>query len=210
MDVFTLCELSPCVKLFLQECAYDTKSSLLLLNEEKIGAIEKHLAQYGKNVIDGLDCCFSNVYQSQERFHLLPGHVTSILAIPDRIRQSDMNKQKRNPKGEFKKLLTSAELKKLLLNRLNHSVSKYGFDHPFEDENITDVRTIILNNDLHAKCIVHCFTCTTVFEIPFKGHWQTSNVLRHVKQFHLLQNCKFNCVLKTTLHSMRSLYYILL
>lgn len=172
-----------CIKELLQDAAYNTKTSLMLLNEKTLAEIENYLVNNGKNVIDNLSCCYSAVYRNQQVFSFLLGHKSYILAIPDQIREmNSANKKKRRPMNEFKKLMTSAELKALLLNRLNQSVVNIGFDHrPFMEDHINAIQTMILDNEMTAKCTVRCFNCPLTVSALYKGYWQTSNILRHVK-----------------------------
>ncbi|XP_055308626.1 uncharacterized protein LOC129572640 [Sitodiplosis mosellana] len=172
-----------CIKTLLRYAAYESKSSCMLLDVKTVAEMEDFLAETGQAVIASLDCCNSAAYKNQNRFRFLPGHKTCILSIPDQLRNMDAVKRKKSkPMLEFKKLMTSTELKHLLLMKLNQSAVKYGFaSEAFDESHLNDVQTIILNNDLTAKCTVQCFQCRTTINALYKGSWTISNVLRHVK-----------------------------
>lgn len=171
------------MKTILRHAAYDTKSSCLLLDTKAIEDIEVYMSETGADVLSSLVCCNSSTYQSQQQFRFLPGHKNSILSIPKQIREMDSNeRKKKKPMLEFKKLLTPIELKMSLLTRLNESVGKLGFESDsFDEVHFSDVPTMIINNQLTAKCTVQCFQCDVTVTALYKGYWNTSNILRHVK-----------------------------
>lgn len=73
--------LPPCVKKILIFSAYDCESSLRLLNEEKIVELEKYISEFGRSIIDELDCCHSINYKNQKTFKFLPGHRSLLICL---------------------------------------------------------------------------------------------------------------------------------
>lgn len=69
-----------CIKTFLSVCAYDTFSSLQNISPESLNEIER-LMNIKTEAIQGLDCCHSIVYKSQNQFKLLPGHRVFLLSM---------------------------------------------------------------------------------------------------------------------------------
>lgn len=155
----------------------------MCLDEKTIAEVENYIAEAGAELIAGLKCCNATTYQNQQVFRFLPGHKSAILSIPSQIRDMDAIKTKKSkPMLEFKKLLTSADLKMLLLIKLNKSALKLGFkEDSFDEVHLSDIQTIITNNDFTAKCTVQCFGCNVTINALYKGSWSTSNVIRHLK-----------------------------
>lgn len=187
LEQFNGNEFPLCLKTFLRHAAYDTKTSCRLLDEKTLGDIEQYIFETGKDIINDLKCCNSTQYMNQARFKFLPGHKSSILAIPSQIREMEsamesVNKKRRKTMTEFKKLLTPTELKKLLLKRLNQSAANIGFEEePFTMNHLKTLQTMIIDNEMNAKCTVQCSQCSVDANIIFKGYWITSNFLRHLK-----------------------------
>lgn len=175
------------MKAILRYGAYDNKSSCLLLDTNTIADLENYISDVREEVIAGLDCCYAQTYKNQSRFRFLPGHKTCILSMPNQIKSMDATKKKKSkPMLEFKKLLTPAELKKILLTSLNRSVVKLGVEKDAYDEiHLGDVQSIVIDNDFTSKCTVQCFMCNIAINALYKGSWSTSNILRHLKEKHL-------------------------
>lgn len=155
----------------------------MLLDTKKIAEIEADVAENGEEMIAQLDCCNSTTYRNQRNFRFLPSHKSLILSIPDAIREMDVVvKKKRRTMLEFKKLLTSTELKEMLLVRLNQNADKFGFEMgAWKEDKLSDVTTIIINNELTGKCSVQCFKCAVTINAIYKGYWVTGNIMRHIK-----------------------------
>lgn len=71
-----------CIQSFLCECGFTTLSSIRGINTSSVVEIENHIQSYGSEMIRNLSCCFSKIYNAQERFKLLPGHRAFILELP--------------------------------------------------------------------------------------------------------------------------------
>lgn len=69
-----------CVKKILIFSAYECANSLRLLNEEKIVEIEKYVSDFGRSIIDELNCCHSEKYRNQRTFKFLPGHRSLLMS----------------------------------------------------------------------------------------------------------------------------------
>lgn len=183
MEKFKGIKFPKCLKTFLRHAAYDTKSSCMLLDTKTITDMEIYIQESGAEIIADLDCCNSATYRSQKQFRFLPGHRSSILSIPDQIREMDtVEKKKKKPMLEFKKLLTPTELKIILLTRLNHGLIQNGIEScSFCEVHLSDVRTMIISNQLNAKCSVQCFQCNVSVSSLYKGYWNIGNIMRHMR-----------------------------
>lgn len=154
------------------------------MDAKTVTEVENYIADTGAELIASLDCCNAASYKNQQRFHFLPGHKSAILSIPSQIKNMDsIKKKKSKPLVEFKKLLTSTELKHRLLLKLNDNALKLGFKNDaFEEVHLSDVKSMIVDNELTAYCNVACISCHTSVSTLYKGSWGISNVLRHIKQ----------------------------
>lgn len=73
-----------CLKTFLLACGYSSFSSILHISHESICDIEHHMETHVKTcpeVLQTLDCCYSEVYKSQTYFKLMPGHKDFLLSL---------------------------------------------------------------------------------------------------------------------------------
>lgn len=154
------------------------------MDAKTVADMENYIADTGAELIASLDCCNAASYKSQQRFYFLPGHKSAILSIPSQIKNMDsLKKKKSKPLVEFKKLLTSTELKHRLLLKLNENALKLGFKYDaFGEDHLSDVKSMIVDNELTALCNVLCISCHTSVSALYKGSWAISNVLRHIKQ----------------------------
>lgn len=176
-----------CIKTILRHAAYDSKNSCLLLDEKTIAEVEQYIVETGREIIENLTCCNSASYRNQKMFRFLPGNKSAILDIPNQIRNMEsMNCKRRKPLAEFKLLMTSADLKELLLKSLKQSLVKIGMDSDLlKIEHLIDVQTIIKANEMTAKCNVQCFHCHMPLNVLYKNSWKTSNIVRHFKMHTL-------------------------
>lgn len=193
-DIFSMLEkfngnkIPECVKTVLRYSAYDTACSLAELNDKQISGIEEFINQSDRLVLRNLDCCNAETYKNQARFRFLPGHTSILLGIPTQLKKMHESKKKPYKKlTEFSKLLTSAELQSILLQKLNQHMEKTKMVEEmglFTAACISPIQTIISNNTMSAKCSVQCPNCNFVIPILFNGYWVTSNVFRHLKSVH--------------------------
>lgn len=77
------CELNlpSCREKILGFCAYQSADSLRLLDHEKIVEIESHVTEFGRSLIDELECCHSENYKKQRTFRFLPGHRSFLFSL---------------------------------------------------------------------------------------------------------------------------------
>lgn len=74
-----------CLKKILISCGYDTLTSLKCISMESIIRIEKHVNECESNIIQELDCCHHEFYQTQNVFKFLPGHCAFLLMLTKSI-----------------------------------------------------------------------------------------------------------------------------
>lgn len=198
LEKFNATQFPSCVKAILKYAAYDTASSCMLLNDRTVPDVEQYIAENGRNLIENLTCCNSTTYQSQQNFRFLPGHKTTILAIPTQIREMQaMKKNTLKPMAEFKKLLTSKQLKEMLLSKLEQNIAKLGFANELTEFQLSPVQTIIVDNRMKGKCRVKCFRCDVWHNLVYDGSWRLSNAIRHYKEHQDQCRMIFHLVIHT-------------
>lgn len=155
---------------------YNINSNLANLNKEKIDEIEQYLNS-NKNVIDNLDCCYSEVYKRMDIFRFLLGHKALILAIPDMVGVS---------KKEHS--LSDQELKDDLIKKLIAATGKSGFCLPagiISESNLLQFHRTMNERDTVCKCIFSCPFCSKKYTIKYKTFWITVNAWKHLRTAHI-------------------------
>lgn len=165
-------------------------SSLENLNNQTISDIETCINDAEQEMIKNLiekDCCHEKTYRAQTQFKFLPGHKCFLLLIPSIIEKIKLEKKESSKRfGDFKKLQTPAELKNLLLRKLNQNLEKISAGSvKFDESHVTQLKTVISNNAMTAKCSISCAQCSATCVATYNGSWITSNVLRHVRSHQL-------------------------
>lgn len=76
-------EIPDYIKQILSACGYDNEISIQNLKEIDLDLIEEFVNRpmMMQNVIDSLSCCKSEIYKTQKKFQILPGHRTIILNL---------------------------------------------------------------------------------------------------------------------------------
>lgn len=167
-----------CIKYLLIAAGYETSMSLKQMNEIKIVEIEKFLTE-NKQIIQKMKCCYSAYYKQLDTFAFLPGHRSTILAIPDKL----------NSKKPVN-IRSNDELKKVLIDGLMACSGKAGCKFPegtISEFNIQDFQRVN-EDDLVCKCRFTCPFCTKSFSLKFTTCWTTSNATKHLKLHIAEQN----------------------
>lgn len=190
-------EFPKCVKAFLKYAAMTSMSSLANLSNQTISDIETCINDADQEMVKNLvekECCHEQTYRAQTKFKFLPGHKCFLLLIPSIIEKIKVGKEESNKRlSEFKKIQTPAELKNLLLKKLNQNLMKSNADSVvFNESHVTELKTIISNNALTAKCVISCVQCSATCVVSYNGSWTTSNILRHVKAHLLSKHRQFS------------------
>lgn len=85
-------EIPECIKQILSASGYDNEISIQYLKEVDLGLIEEYLNRpMMRSVIDSLTCCSSEIYKSQEKFQILPGHRAYILNLSHQMHLKRQN-----------------------------------------------------------------------------------------------------------------------
>lgn len=89
LEVLTGDNLPECLKKILIFCGYNTMLSLQNISPQSIPEIERFINenQLGRGITKSFDCCCSETYSEQEKFHLLPGHKAVIIALPEIVKK---------------------------------------------------------------------------------------------------------------------------
>lgn len=137
-----------------------------------------------RNILNQLNCCFSDIYKSQTDFSFMPGHRAAILAIPAQI--DKMHSQGKKKVVRKRKTRTTEELQKMLIAQLNSYPSKIGFNLPngvISELNIVNVVWEKQDDDsLTMDCGFSCPFCDKVTKVTFKNFWWSSNATKHLKK----------------------------
>lgn len=84
-------KLPPCIKRILIESGYDNEISIKSLDEGTIIEIEAFIEASRREILEGISCCFSNMYQTKQPFRFAPGHRSLILQLPNLLKRSEEN-----------------------------------------------------------------------------------------------------------------------
>lgn len=180
----------------LTSAGYDTLASLSELSDDTIKNIEK-FHQDNRNIIESLDCCYSEYYQSLMVFSFLPGHSAILLGIPKKIEKikeematntssSSENRTKNPAKINISKCSESdVDLKSKLINNMLNYITKSS-TNPVQsdiigDQSIIDFERGDNSGEFVCKCSFQCPFCARKIPVIFKKYWQTSNLGTHLK-----------------------------
>lgn len=127
-----ICDSVPlCIKLFLNICGFNTFLSLRNITTNTIIEIEDHINKHHKMKIQDLTCCYSEFYQNQLDFKLLPGHRAFLLEISKCLSIKN-DRETRNETATSSSSSFSMILRKLIETaRKNGMVDKNH--HTFDD-----------------------------------------------------------------------------
>lgn len=184
-------------------CAgFDNAMSLTGINEEDIILIEQYAAENCRHLID-LDI------DEKGTFKLKPGHRKLVLNLSEKVIKylEDKTLDKTKDKASKKKLDQSkenrthneyeeiellskqeiTELKANLISKLIACARLNGLSIEFTEKEIGDIETYIsysrtATNKPSYKCLVKCPFCTKFVPCTHNGHWQTSNLDKHIKK----------------------------
>lgn len=155
------------------------------MNESKIIEIEKFLNE-NKQFIQKLKCCHSEFYKQMNTFTFLPGHRSTILAIPEKLNS--------NKSHAHKCMHSNEELKQSLINKLMTCSGKAGFQFPegiISEANIKNYERVD-EGDLVCRCKFTCPFCPKSYSLIFKKYWMSSNATKHLKLHIAGQNKETN------------------
>lgn len=116
-------DLPICLRKILDFSAYDNANSLRLTDEVQISEIEKYMTNFGRSVIDQLNCCHSEKYKNQTKFKFLPGHRSTLLNLSKQVQQFfDTNHEKKSntSKNETYSIVLSELIKSAEINAQKH------------------------------------------------------------------------------------------
>lgn len=185
------------LKYVLEECGFESLSSLKNINSDSIGIIENHINQNGYILENEV---FNNSpYMKQQNFKFLPGHKLLLLELPQRISeyQSKSNKNKlqnqtsisnvsaennENNQNVINVNAKEDELKAALIQRISTSTTGIYFKINHENTSIKTFNVNTFNNQVSCKSSVACPVCNKACSVTFKKYWYISNFEKHLKQ----------------------------
>lgn len=177
---------------------FDNALSLSALDESDIKIIENLASIKLKDLINKCP-----LYSGDEPFEYSPGHKKTILNLCIKAQEFLSDKKQKNNSEEIE-LLTGDEIEKLkgnLLKKLNHA---HNLKDKFEEKSILGaIDPYISKNSKKSrtkasyKCTIQCHLCPKQIPVTFNGHWEASNIDRHVK-IHLkkIQSLHYHLRLK--------------
>lgn len=185
-----------CIKLLLKSAGYDTMTSLSELCDDTIKNIET-FHQNRKNVIESLDCCYSEFYKTLDPFCFLPGHKAILLGLPKKIQKikekniTNIGSSSRNRTKNQANIIVSNrlesddELKSKLIDNTLKIIKKLSTNDVqtdvVGDVHIIDFERVDNSGNFVCKCIFQCPFCVRKIPVGFKKYWQTSNLGLHLK-----------------------------
>lgn len=153
------------------------------IDENSLTKVEEHVTNH-RNIVNELNCCFSDTYKAQDDFRFIPGHRSAILAIPAQIEKIKAQGKKKVERK--RKPRTIEGLKKMLIAQLNSYPSKIGFNLPngvISDLNIVNVAYEQQSDDCFVvDCGFSCPFCDKVTKVTFKKFWWSTNATKHLKK----------------------------
>lgn len=175
-----------CIKTLLIGAAFDSSSSLSNITADSITDIQRNVNNH-REILNNLNCCYSDKYKDMVHFEFLPGHRTMISNIP-----SLLNIQAKNPWKNHKKKQTKSEVQvtEQLLNLLQRTLVKAAqennrgnVDAPMISEgNLYDFRQDDTSeNETIYKCRFICPYCDETFALSYRKFWISSKVTKHIK-----------------------------
>lgn len=174
-------------------CAgYDSAISLSNLDEDDIAIIQNSASVKLKDLISKCSL-YSEAFAENGQFVFLPGHKKTILNLRVKAEQFVENKKQKTINSEEVELFTEEEVEKLketLLKKLNTSNvnTKFG-----EEAILGTIDPYISHNSRQSRrkasyrCTIQCMHCDKKIPATFNGHWEVSNIDRHIKS-HIKKN----------------------
>lgn len=176
-----------CLQWLLQETGYNTIASLSCIDEKKICEIEEYLTG-NKQIVNALECCFSDEYRSLDEFHFIPGHKAIILSLRDDIKEMrELNVAKKRAK---KQMIPDDVMFEHLLAKFKAVPAKAGFkkaENIISEKNITEFERVD-EGEIDYRCRFRCPVCPKTFSLIYKKFWQSSNATKHLKMHILSMN----------------------
>lgn len=170
---------------------YDNAICVAEISEQDINDIEIHVNNNLTPLVQK-----SEVYKSLETFAFLPGHRKLLLSLPQKVKEFQNPKSKKNDENQNQKtyeeieLLTENELEKLknnLLTKVNSVAKAIGIKQVFTKDNfIGTLDTYIsqsqcTNSKPSYKCTLKCVQCVKEVPCTWNGYWRVGNLDRHLK-----------------------------
>lgn len=167
----------------IEHAGYDTKSSLELLDEDKIKEIENHVNEY-KFLLTGT--VYENTLQQNINFKFKPGHKTLLLALSKKLNKKTISSQAKKLKlvsdlensdpKIIRKDINTNELIESLIQKVIKFAEKKKFEIIFVPSNIE----LSIEKE-KIKCSVQCPICNKKIQVQYTTYWLLSNFERHLK-----------------------------
>lgn len=74
-----------CLKIILTSSGYNTRLSLCEISMKNISRIEKAIND-SSGIVQSIKCCYADVYNNQDVFELLPGHISFLCALSSKMK----------------------------------------------------------------------------------------------------------------------------
>ena len=164
------------IPILLSECGYDSEFAILSLQEKDLETIEKEVNER-KNILKS-SSKYKNIYNSNERFVLKPGHKSLILSLPKKFEQFlEARKDKQRNNAEKR---NETELKSELTEKLKKYMLSFSFNVNFTQSDLSEF--IFVQDKNWYTCCVKCPFCMKLFRCKYSKYWITGNLESHLKK----------------------------
>lgn len=169
---------------------YDCPFSIANLEDDDIEIIQNHIAEKAAHLLTE-----HSIYSKQTVFELLPGHRKVLFSLKSKAKEfgEKQNKHTSDTLVQQIELFDEEEVEKIgnnLIDKLNTFLKRFPqVNGQFDKSNISSsIEPYLSHNSRHSvrgksayKCTVKCVICDKIVPCTFNGHWQTSNLERHIK-----------------------------
>lgn len=168
----------------IEHAGFETKSSLALLDENKIKEIENYVNE-NKFLLNG--SAYEHIVKQNLNFKFKPGHKALLLTLSKKLnnksilsqakkRKIKSDSENRAPKVIITEDININELKESLVQKVLKFAEKKSLEIIFV---LSDIALNIEEGKI--KCFVHCPICNKKQQLHYTTYWVISNFERHLK-----------------------------
>lgn len=174
------------IEKIIEHAGFDTKSSILEINTERISEIEQYVND-NKYLLE--NTVYNHIFQQNLEFKFKPGHKALILSFPNLFKNNNDN-PKRGTKRKLEVERDGSEARSEnqeineaeLTQKLIAKITKYGNSNSveiiFDNNSIKNLRV----EGTKIKCDAYCPVCQAKSTCTFTTFWLASNFERHLKK----------------------------
>lgn len=171
------------IEKILVHAGFDTKNSLLELNQDSIKQIEDHVNE-NKFLLEGT--VYEHILRQNLNFKFKPGHKALIFSLPKLISNKIKSTKKRKVESELETTesdqtnttVEKSQLISTLIQKIYRFAEKLSFEVILNETHISDFR----QENQKVKCNIKCPVCKNPTQCTYVSYWMISNFQRHLKQ----------------------------